>query len=282
MPASADLTAGHAAPSRLPAWMLAFGLAFFGYYGLLIFTDLTRPEPLGLTLQIQQSGLGVRAVDADSPAARAGLAPGDRIVSANSHPTKSRLDWISVEMNLRTGEPLRLEIERGDASPDARQTVSFVPRQTTWRYWATGPGITLLIARLVQLITLGLALVVAFRRPFDPAARVGAWTLATIAVYSITWEYQLAADWRALPLPIGLVLWVPFVSSLAIAAVVFTFFATFPRPLIRSRLAWLAIWLPMIALVALQLQFALRVVYQPDRTDSFVDWTTISAWTVAA
>ena len=98
--------------------MLAFGLAFFGYYGLLIFADLTRPEPLGLTLQIQQSGLGVRAVDADSPAARAGLAPGDRIVSANSHPTKSRLDWISVEMNLRTGEPLRLEIERGDASPD--------------------------------------------------------------------------------------------------------------------------------------------------------------------
>ena len=110
---SADVTAGHPAPSRLPAWLLVFGLAFFGYYSLLIFADLTRPEPLGLTLQIQQSGLGVRAVDADSPAARAGLAPGDRIVSANSHPTKSRLDWISVEMNLRTGAPVRLEIDGG-------------------------------------------------------------------------------------------------------------------------------------------------------------------------
>ena len=258
--------------------MLALGLSFCGYYALLLVADLTRPEPLGLTLQIQRVGVVVRAVNADSPAARAGLAPGDRIVSANAHPTRSRLDWMSVEMNLRTGEPLRLEIGRGDS----RHSVSLDSRQTTWRYWTTGPGITLLIARLVQLVTLGLAIVVAFRRPFDPAARVGAWTLATIAVYSITWEYQLAVAWRALPLPVGLVLWVPFASSLAIAAVVFTFFATFPRPLIRSRLAWLAVWLPMIAVVALQLQFALRVVYEPDRTDPFVDWTTISAAAAAA
>ena len=278
MPSSAGSTAGPAASPRLPVWMLALGLAFFGYYGLLLFTDLTRPEPVGLTLQGQQSGVVVDAVNADSPAARAGLAPGDRIVSANSHPTRSRLDWMSVEMNLRTGEPLHLEIERGGA----RQALSLVPVQTTWRYWVTGPGITLMIARLVQLITLGLALVVAFRRPSDPAARVGAWTLATMAVYSITWEYQLAADWRALPFPIGLILWLPFASSLAIAAVVFTFFATFPRPLIRSRLTWLVVWLPMIAVAALQLRFAVRVVYQPDRTDPFIDWTTTSAATVTA
>jgi hypothetical protein len=283
MPPFADSTAGHAASSRLPAWLLALGLIFFGYYGLLVFTDLTRPAPIGLTLQVQSSGVVVDAVAADSPAARAGLAPGDRVVSANSHSTASRLDWMSVEMNLRTGEPLRLEIERSGA----RQTASLAPRRTTWRYWVTGPGITLLIARLVQLITLGLALVVAFRRPFDPAARTGAWTLATIAVYSITWEYQLAAHWRALPFLAGLFLWIPFVSSLAIAAVVFTFFATFPRPLIRSRVAWLVVWLPMLAVASLQLRFALRVVYQPERTDPFVDWTTMSvvtmmAYTVAA
>jgi hypothetical protein len=258
--------------------MLALGLTFFGYFGLLFVTDLTRPAPIGLTLQVQPSGVVVGAVDVDSPAARAGLMAGDRVVSANSRPTASRLDWISVEMNLRTGDPLRLEIERAGA----RQTASLAPRRTTWRYWVSGPGITLMIARLVQLITLGLALVVAFGRPFEPAARTGAWTLATIAVYSITWEYQLAAHWRALPFLAGLFLWVPFVSSLAIAAVVFTFFATFPRPLIRSPLAWLMIWLPMIAVVALQLRFALRVVYQPDRADPFVDWTTMSVATVTA
>ena len=258
--------------------MLALGLTFVGYYGLLFFTDLTRPAPIGLTLQVQPPGVVVDAVAADSPAARAGLMAGDRILHANSHPMTSRLDWMSVEMNLRTGEPLRLEIERAGT----RQAASLAPRRTTWRYWVTGPGITLLIARLVQLITLGLALVVAFRRPFDPAARTGAWTLATIAVYSITWEYQLASHWRALPLLAGLFLWIPFASSLAIAAVVFTFFATFPRPLIRSRLAWLVIWLPMIAVAALQLRFALRVVYQPNRVDPFVDWTTMSVAAVAA
>src|SRR5262245_8013322 len=115
MPPSAESTAGHAPSSRLPAWMLALGLTFVGYYGLLFSTDLTRPAPIGLTLQVQPPGVVVDAVKADSPAARAGLMPGDRVLSANSHPTTSRLDWMSVEMNLRTGEPLRLEIERAGA-----------------------------------------------------------------------------------------------------------------------------------------------------------------------
>jgi hypothetical protein len=246
---------------------------FLGYYALLLSTDLTRPESLGLRLELQPAGMRVHATTPDALAARAGLAAGDRLVAANSHPLRTRLDWTSVEMNLRAGQPLRLDVERGSSA----LTVVLMPERATWRYWTTGPGLTLLMARLVQLVTLVLALVVAFRRPFDPAARAGAWVLATIAVYSITWQFELAARWRALPSLVGLLLWLPFASSLALAAVVFTFFAIVPRPLIRSRSVWVAVWAPMAAVLLFQLQFALRVVYQPERQDAFFDWTTISA-----
>ena len=278
MPSVPGSTTAHPSSSRLPAWMLLLGLAFLAYDGLLLYTDLMRPEPLGLVLQVEQSAIWVRHVTADSLAARAGLVAGDRVLAVNARRMRNRLDWMSAEMNLQTGQPLRLEVERG-ASPLA---FTLTPSPATSRSWLTSTGATLAVARCVQVVALILALTVAFRRPFDSVARVGAWTLATIAVYSITWQYQLAAVWRALPTPLGLVLWIPFTSSLAIAAVVFSFFATFPRPLIRSRLVWLAVWLPAVVVVALQLQFAVRVVYQPDRTDPFVDWTSVSAATVTA
>ena len=278
MPSAPGSTTGHPSPSRLPAWMLLLGLAFLGYEALLLYTDLMRPEPLGLVLQAERSAITVRDVLADSLAARAGLVAGDRVVAVNSRRIRSRLDWMSVEMNLQTNQPLRLEIERG-GSPLAFR---LVPTRATSHSWLTGASVTLAVARFVQLVALMLALTVAFRRPFDPAARVGAWTLATIAVYSITWQYQLAAVWRALPMPIGAALWIPFSSSLAIAAVVFTFFATFPRPLVRSRLAWLAVWVPALTVLALQLQYAGGVVYRPDQMDPFVDWTSISAAVVTA
>src|SRR6187200_2548393 len=101
---------------RLPAWILAVGLVFLGYYALLLSTDLTRPEPLGLRLELHPAGIRVRAMAPDSVAARAGLAAGDRLVAANSHPLRTRLDWTSVEMNLRIGQPLRLDVERGTST----------------------------------------------------------------------------------------------------------------------------------------------------------------------
>src|SRR5947199_168010 len=80
-------------------------------------------------------------------------------------------------------------------------------------------GATLLVARGVQFIALALMFVVAFKRPFDVPARIGGWLLATFAVFSINPPYQIAATWRALPALLGVPLWLPFASSLAVAAV---------------------------------------------------------------
>src|SRR2546425_1729702 len=276
-------TADGAVSSRPPWWMLVLAAAFIGYFTLLLHSDLTRPEPSGIVSAIDASEMIVRAVASGSRAARAGLAAGDRVLSANGHPIRSRLDWLAVEMNQRSSQPLRLEVDRL-AAP---QTVVLVLSRAPSNYWITTAGATLLCARSVQLATLVLALVLAFRRPSDRSARMGAWVLATLAVFSIVWPYQIAARWRALPTIIGLALWIPFVSSLAIAAVLFTFFATFPRPIVRARWAWLIVWAPMAPVLFLELQFAGRVVYLPEQTAAFVDWTPLSAavttgYTIAA
>src|SRR5207249_879271 len=60
-----------------------------------------------------------------------------------------------------------------------------------------------------------------------------------------------------------------------------------PRPIVRARWVWLLLWAPMAPVLFLQLQFAWRVVYQPEQTAAFADWTPLSvavttAYTIAA
>lgn len=186
-------------------------------------------------------------------------------------------------MNLEVDLPLQLDVARDDE----RQAVTLVLDRASRSFWTTTAGATLLIVRGAQLVTLLLAVVVAVKRPFDLAARVGAWVMATLAVYSIAMPYQIAATWRALPTVAGLVLWIPFASSLAVSGLMFTFFAIFPRSLIRSHWAWTALWTPMACALFLQLQFFVRVVYRPDQANGFADWTTLNvvvtaAYTIAA
>ena len=262
-----------AASSRLPWWILVLVVPFAAYHVLLLYSDLTRPEPIGFALGTSDSGLVVRSLAAGSPAARAGLETGDRVLRANGRAVSTRLDWLSVEMNLRAGDPLELEVaRRGDRlAPVIR--LARVP----WRYWATPAGAVLLGVRGLQSLTLLMALVVAFRRGSQPGARVGLWVLATLAVYSIVWPYQIAAIWRALPSSAGLVLWLPFASSLVIAPALFTFFAVFPRAVVRSRWAWVAIWSPMVPALVPPLRFAWDVVYRPDMVRGVNDWTPLTA-----
>src|SRR4029079_15536548 len=63
---------------------------------------------------------------------------------------------------------------------------------------------------------------------------------------SVTLPFQLASRWRALPPPVSWLLWIPFMSSAALAGWGLSFFTIFPRPRFRTRLAWLAIWVPLV------------------------------------
>lgn len=257
--------------------MLLLAAAFVSYYAVLVYCDLARPEPAGFTSIVDSTGMRLTEVVAGSPAAGAGLRAGDRIVAAHGRPVRGRLDWIAVQTNLRTNVPLQLGVRRGQMNVDG----VLVLRRAAASFWTSSAGATVLLARFTQLVTLAVALLVGFKRPGDRGARLASWLMATLATYSIALPYQIAAIWRSLPPPIGLVLWIPYASGLCIAAILFTFFASFPQPVLRTRTRILA-WAPMLATLVLQLGFTISVVYDPGRTTPFADWTLVTiAVTVA-
>ena len=244
--------------------------AFVGYFLLLIRTDLGRPEAAGFTFTIDRSGMTIESVVPGSPAHAAGLQPGDRVLATAGRTIRNRLDWQAFEANFDTSQPVALDLARGSE----RVRTTFTLMRASRRFWLTTAGATVATARLAQFATLLLALLVLFKRPFDQTARTGAWLLASVAVYSLALPYGLAAEWRALPRLAGLPLWIPYASSLSVAPIILTFFAGFPQALLHSRLAWVALWIPMLPLVFVQLRYAYWLVYTPHEPMMWGDWTS--------
>jgi tRNA A-37 threonylcarbamoyl transferase component Bud32 len=244
---------------RASWWIAALGAAFLGYFGLLVYCEALRSRPIGFLVQFDATGMVVEAIVPGSAASNAGLVPGDRIVTANGRSIYVRGDWTVVDANLSAGRELRLVVER-DGN---RSTLTARLQRESLDFWKSGAGIVLAVARLTQLATLLIAMLVAIKRPGDPLARLGAWLLASGGVFSIVLPPGIAGVWSSLPTAIGALLWIPFASSLAVGAILFTFFAAFPRPLFTSRLIWVAAWTPMLVGEAQFLLSFVQVVYTP-------------------
>jgi tRNA A-37 threonylcarbamoyl transferase component Bud32 len=254
------------AARRPPWWIVGLALAFLGYYLLLIYCDARRPEGDGIQFAFAGNGMIVTAVDAGEAGARAGIAPGDRILACNGQAIRSRFDWMVHEANVEVGYPLQLTVERGGVR-------AVVPLAFGWQTW-TEPHLHEILprlgVRLVQAVTLLLALIVVFKRPQDATARACAWVLATFGVLSIVLQYRFAAVWRSLGW-LGAPLWLPFLSSQATGAILFAFFAVFPRVRLRSRALWGLAWLPLLLVLVPHASHMAAAVYRPDRLAAFHD-----------
>ena len=244
-----------------PWWVLAIAASFLAYFALLVYCDVWRPEDAGFVADYSANNMRLTRIVPDSPAARAGLQPDDVIAVADGKTIRSVLDWTVVDTNVEFDRPIPLEVER----IATRVATSLVLRQGPWSYLRSGPGLFILVALGIQLVTLVLALEIVVKRPDDGVARLGAWLLATIGVFKIVLPGRIAAVWRDLPAPVGALFWLPHASDVCAAAVLFTFFASFPRRMINSTVVWVLLWVPMAIAVAKPLQFAFDVVYAPER-----------------
>jgi tRNA A-37 threonylcarbamoyl transferase component Bud32 len=117
-----------------------------------------------------------------------------------------------------------------------------------------------------KLVTLILALAIAFRRPYDPLARVGSLFLASLAASFVQMPPGMAAIWRGLPATLGAALWIPAATVILPSPLLLTFFAIFPRRLFRSRWVWIGVWTPALLVAAVLLPLMYRIVYRPDQT----------------
>ncbi len=74
-----------------------------------------------------RGGVIVRTVAPGSPAARAGLLPGDQLVRANGRTLRNPFDWEALLLEARVGESVSLVVERGGREFSATAAVADLP-----------------------------------------------------------------------------------------------------------------------------------------------------------
>lgn len=243
--------------------------AFITYFLLVIHNSFLGPPDAGFSASYEGGQMVLSEVSPNSMAERAGLQPNDRLISVEGQPVRSSADWLAISANLESGRTYRLQIERGTDHLELRFTLGTLPKSAYWTGWNWSGALTI---RGTQLLELLLALVIAFTRPYDFVARVGALFLAANAVSNPVPPYGFAAAIRHFPLPVSLLLLLGFLGSSLASPLFFVFCAIFPRPLFRGRWLWFA-GLPALLLLLVLANGTYHLVYRPDRLTGMVpDW----------
>jgi hypothetical protein len=255
---------------RPPQWLAVAAACFLLYFAVLLTAESLRAVPSGIHITFERDGADVEDVLPGSAPAQAGLLPGDRILTAAGRPVRTPQDWYSVSANMLAGEPVPLVVERAGA---ARRVVYTPPRQPLGLTRVRPDTLALLSARIVQLSSLVLALVIIVRRAEDRLARLTAWLLASFGVFTVLLPYGFARIWRLVPLPLQPLLWGPYLSGSVAPAIFFAFAAEFPRPFFRDRRLLLAWCAPALLPAAWHAWLAYVTVYRQAWVATGTDWS---------
>jgi tRNA A-37 threonylcarbamoyl transferase component Bud32 len=248
--------------------MYVVAAAFLGFIALFAYQMCWGPPILpGYEGSFRSGGLVILAVHPNSVEERAGLRAGDRVLAVDGQVIRNAHDREAIRANTEIGRPERWEISR--ANERLELTLTFPRpsgRELLSAYGRAGPGFLPFI-----LTSLVLGLIIAFRRPYDPVARMGAWVLATASV-AFGLPDGWAATWRHLPGWLGLFLWIPQISRFVSDAILLTFFTIFPRRIFQASWPWLLLWTPTLALLPWRAFAVYQVIYQPGHATDAPEW----------
>lgn len=261
---------------RPPWWMIFISACFVMCFGVIFYTEFWGLGPLGISTDYSAGRLWVRSVHPGKPAERAGLQAEDRIIAAQGQAIQYYADWLAIGASARVAQPFRIEIER----QGERLQVSPILEQISWSSLGLEERVIQSVDWLGQLVMLSLALLIAFSRPRDLVACLGALFLATIAITHEAPGFGRMAVVRDLPLPLEVMIWIPGLCSIFLLPLFFTFCAMFPRKLFRARWLWIVLLVPGVVATLPLINYALRLTYQPESVTGLLpDWM-IGAWIV--
>jgi serine protease Do len=89
--------------------------------------DIERTRRVRFGLEVSGPEARVAAVHPDSPAAQAGLRPGDRITDFQGHRVRGAIDYYVRLLEQKPGQPIRLGYRRGQETRDVQLMLQTVP-----------------------------------------------------------------------------------------------------------------------------------------------------------
>ncbi len=273
-PSTPVLRVREAAPATRrapPLWLSLLALVFLADCLLRAYCYVLGPDQFGYGTRLKGGRVVVVTVRPGSAAERTGIRPGDAITAIDGHDVRDATDLQVIGWNLEVGQTYTHEIRR---ATERLRLGLVVPRVRIFASWDFGVHA---VWQLDALFLLATALLIAFARPADRLARLGALALATFAVglYFSNMPPGYAAIWRNMPAAAGALLWIPNICIFLFGPIGLTFFLLFPRPLFRARWPWLLVWLPMLLLVPSNVVYTFLVVFRPAQafgTGALPEW----------
>jgi eukaryotic-like serine/threonine-protein kinase len=230
------------------------GNVYLGYY--LLFGLASD----GLDIGERSGRVVVTDVDERTAGARAGLQPGDQILSVNGQQIRTVVDWLAQRMNFQAGQPAAIRVQRGLKTLD----LTLVIDGRIWDERNDTLRASNIIFLAYKLTTLLIGLFVVFNRPRDFVSRLGGWVLVVMATIFEGFQSGLSAATRNLPLFLAVPVMLVYVSAAFRTPLLAAFFCLYPKRLFVNRWLWAGFWVGPIAATLYALYLFGRTVYDPD------------------
>jgi hypothetical protein len=247
----------HRTHRRPPWWMCAAAVVLLIFAAARYYAWHVEPEDPGITFQSvnDEKGLVVgallKAVRPDSAAAKAGFLPGDIILIPNLNSFVSPVPELSL-LYWEANRTYRLEIKRKD---EGKIVFLKLGRNNLGKWLAANPAVNrpTLVAILLGPFFLILAAIVAFARPYDPAARWGALFIVINAINAINGSVIPVGWFRTFQVLPRAIFWLdallPSLCGACFVSAGITFFAVFPRKFFQRPWFWGLAWFPAVILI---------------------------------